>query len=231
MRSEILSVVCVKSKPDYDYAYVNKLYAMVKRNMSIPFKFLCLTDDSKGIKCRTRQLPRGLKGWWAKLALFTPYLQGPVLYLDLDTIIIDSLDFVEDYEGDFAILRDFYRPDGYGSGVMLWNKPQPHVWDNWNNSGRPNHELGDQGWMEQQIKADLLQDIFPGKFVSFKADCEKEVPEGAAVVCFHGLPKPADLDPAYEVDCLLLSQWQETLMTLDQRVPEHVKELLRERSR
>src|SRR6185369_11865151 len=100
----------------------------------------------------TRALPSGVNGWWAKLALHRPnVLSGPVLYLDLDTVILDSLDFIASYGGDFAILRDFYRPDGYGSGVMLWRTAQPQVWNRWIAEGRPDNHYGDQGWMEEAV--------------------------------------------------------------------------------
>ncbi len=189
----MLTVVCVKAPPLYDYRYVNRLHAAVSRNLTVPHRFLCFTDHSLGLRCSARNLPANLRGWWAKLYLHSPkLLAGRVLYLDLDTLIVGNLDFVDSYDGDFAILRDFYRPDGYGSGVMLWNKPQPQVWEEWVKAGRPDDPLGDQGWMEKKVDADLLQDVFPGKFVSYKVDCEKGVPEGASVVCFHGHPKNTD---------------------------------------
>lgn len=226
-----LTVVCVKAPPDktYDHNYVNRLYQMCKRQLSVPFKFLCFTDDPSGLKCESRKLPNGLVGWWNKLYLFkSGLLKGKVLYLDLDTIIIDSLDFVSSFEGDFAILRDFYRPEGYGSGVMLWNKA-PDLWDEWNKAGKPDHGLGDQGFVEKRIKNALrLQDLFPQKFVSFKADCSEKIPEGAAVVCFHGVPKPHQLDPDYLVDLELLDHW---VGEIDQSVPNHVLELLDGRPR
>ena len=190
----MLNVVCVKSKPAYDHHYVNRLYEMVRRNLTIPHKFTCFTDDSSGIRCKTKPLPSLLakSGWWAKLSLHREdLLTCPVLYLDLDTLIVDNLDFIGDYKGDFCILRDFYRPEGYGSGVMMWNKPHPYVWTKWVGKGCPSHGLGDQGWMEEQIKgADLFQDQFPDKFVSYKVDCQSRLPENASVVCFHGEPKP-----------------------------------------
>ena len=34
----------------YGPDYVNRLYAMVRRHLSGDFKFVCLTDDSKGIR-------------------------------------------------------------------------------------------------------------------------------------------------------------------------------------
>ncbi len=187
----MLTICCVKSRPYYTRHDVHKLWAMIERNITIPHRFVCFTDDADGMRCKTKAIPSGLEGWWAKLSLFRHGLMdGKILYIDLDTLITGNLDFIDDYKGDFAILRDFYRPDGYGSGVMLWNKPQPQVWDMWSKH-KPYHPLGDQGVMEDLVPgADRLQDLWPGKFVSYKVDCEAGIPSNAAVVCFHGHPKP-----------------------------------------
>ncbi len=201
-----LTVACVLAKPGYGREWVRRLERMVRANLTVPHRFVCLTDDDGGLTCRTKRLPAGLRfgsGWWAKLALFQRGLfEGRVLYLDLDSLVLGDLDFVTKFDGDFAILRDFYRPDGYGSGVMLWNKPHPHVWDDWIAAGAPQHPLGDQGWMEQALpNAYRLQDEFPGKFVSYKVHCAErdQAPEGAAVLSFHGEPKNADFPPEHWV--------------------------------
>lgn len=204
-----VTVACVKSKPAYDHHWVNRLYRAVQKHLSVQHRFVCFTDDSSGIACQTKPLPKGLRGWNAKMALHRPVaLSGKVLYLDLDTLIVDSLDFVAKYEGDFAILRDFYRADGYGSGVMLWNKPQPQVWTRWLELGMPEHPLGDQGWMEEFVpNADRLQDVFPGKFVSFKVHCESgELPKESAVLSFHGAPKNCDFPREHWVTRLWLGE-------------------------
>ena len=199
-----LTVVCVKSGPgNYTHAWVNRLHRMVRQNLTVRHRFVCLTDDTGGLTCTTKRLPEKGLGWYAKLAMFRKSLfDGLVLYLDLDVLIVGNLDFVTKFKGDFAILRDFYRPDGYGSGVMLWNKEYPHVWENWLREGCPPHELGDQGWMEKQLpNAIRLQDEFPGKFISYKVHCAErdELPEGAAVLSFHGEPKNADFPPEHWV--------------------------------
>lgn len=195
----MITVACVKSRPLYAHSYVNRLYRAVQANMRVPHRFVCLTDESRGVACPSRMLPKGLEGWWAKLALFRD-LEPPVIYFDLDTLILDSIDFLTDFTGDFAILRDFYRPEGMGSGVMLWNKKHPHIWNNWLAAGRPNHPLGDQGWMEEQVpNAQKIQDLWPGKVKSFKADELEEGPKDAAVVCFHGTPKQHDFPEGHWV--------------------------------
>lgn len=190
----MLTVVCVKTRPRYDHSYVNRLHCMVSKHLTVPHRFVCLTDDDDGVECETLPIPRGLMGWWGKIALFRPdVLTGQVLFLDLDTLIINNIDFLSEFSNEFAILRDFYRPEGYGSGMMIWNKPHEYIWKDWVMAGCPNHPLGDQGWMEHMLPdAERLQDLFPGKIVSYKEHCEPCPPDGAAIVCFHGDPKPHD---------------------------------------
>lgn len=208
----MLTVLCVKTKPRYGAEYVNRLFRAVSRNLTVEHRFVCLTDDSTGVACETMPMPRGLQGWWGKIAMFRPGLfNGPVLYIDLDTLITGNLDFVTEYKGDFAILRDFYRPDGYGSGVMMWNRPHEHVWKEWVMAGCPNHPLGDQGWMEAMIpNADRLQDVFPDKIASYKVHCfiagnEVEPPRGTSILCFHGTPKQDD----FPADHWVTRTWRE----------------------
>ena len=195
----MLSVVCVKAKPHYNAEYVNHLYRSVERHLTVPHRFYCFTDDDGGLKCQTKRLPKmpQVRGWWAKLALHRPeVLSGKVLYLDLDTLVVRNIDFLASLTCDFAILEDFYRPSGYGSGVMLWNKPQPQLWRDWIEAGSPDDVLGDQGWVEKKVpNAVRLQREFPGKIVSYKAHCAGGLPGDAAIVCFHGIPKPHQLGP------------------------------------
>src|SRR5574343_1175030 len=98
--------------------YVNRLYDMVIRNLPEGYKgrFICFTDDPTGLHegIVVKSLPEGLDGWWNKLYLFSPdaFESGErVLYFDLDTAIVSKLDDIAAYKGDFAILRDFYRPE------------------------------------------------------------------------------------------------------------------------
>lgn len=71
----MINVVCLKYGNLYGPEYVNKLYAGVKRNSTISFKFHCFTDDISGIHSEiiTHPLPHNLPGvgWWQKLYLFS----------------------------------------------------------------------------------------------------------------------------------------------------------------
>lgn len=190
--------------------YVNRLYDMVIRNLPDGYagRFICFTDDPTGLHERivAKSLPEGLDGWWNKLYLFSPdaFEAGErVLYLDLDTVIVNSLDDIAAYKGEFAILRDFYRPEGWQSSVMAWEAGKlDFIWQDWLASGRPKLQGGDQAWIEAicnflGFKPDIWQDILPKQFVSFKVHAAGAIPKGAKVVVFHGEPRPHDIKSGY----------------------------------
>ncbi len=190
-------VCCIKVGTRYGPEYVNRLHAAVERHMKRRHDFLCLTDDPRGLGCLHLPIGTDLPGWWAKLILFKPHqaLMGArVIFLDLDTVILGNIDFLLAYEGDFAILRDFYRPNGYGSAIMsiapafggrIWRDFKPEYC-----AAYP----GDQNWIEEQAPhADRWQDLNPGRIVSYKAD-PQPWPDTASICCFHGVPKNDDLE-------------------------------------
>ena len=49
-QADPVNVLCIKWGNKYGSDYVNTLYSMVSRNLSRPFRFICLTDDNEGIR-------------------------------------------------------------------------------------------------------------------------------------------------------------------------------------
>lgn len=202
-------IVCIKVGQKYGPEYVNRLAAMVARHTTKPHRFLCLTDDPQGVTCETAPVDTDLPGWWAKLVLFRPHWAlacKRVLFLDLDTVIVGNMDFMLEYNGPFAILQDFYRAEGYGSAIMsiapdfgqdIWQDFTPAVMQEcW----------GDQNWIERRVPiAQCWQKLYPGKIVSYKVHCqERGLPADAAVVCFHGEPRPHEVSNPW-----MLQNWTE----------------------
>jgi hypothetical protein len=200
----MLHIVCVNAGNYLGRGaqYVNILFDSVRRNLAEGYeaRFICFTDDAAGLDPRieTKPLPvPGLNGWWNKLALFKPgvFEDGDrVLYLDLDTVITGRLDEIAAYDGDFAILRDVYRPNGFQSSVMAWRIGfENNIWQSFADMGFPQIQGGDQAWIEASYRgADILQDKFPNLFVSYKAS-GGAIPDKASVVFFHGLPRPHEV--------------------------------------
>lgn len=206
----MINIVCFWTlpeggKPDeFTKEYVDRLAKQVSDNVTVPHNFYCYTDrvPAGGIY---RKLDSNLAGWWAKLTLFgrKELRDEPVLYVDLDTIITGNIDHlcrhVEENKG-FTILRDFYRENGYGSGLMGWNGDYSDIWYNFNMdpmgiTSKYGGVMGDQWFIETQVKdAKIWQDKFPDEVVSYKVHCQNGLPKEAKIVCFHGKPRPHEVE-------------------------------------
>ena len=74
------------------------------RNLAPPFSFTCFTDAAEGLRPEVRAeplppldvaMPTGTKGIWPKARLWGERLgdlAGPVLFMDLDLVVVGSLD-------------------------------------------------------------------------------------------------------------------------------------------
>lgn len=217
----MLTVVCVKAGTRYGPEYVNNLQAMVARHLNVPYRFVCFTDDAVGLlsPVRVRWLPGDLEGWWNKLWLFKPGQFAPrtqVLYFDLDTVIARNIDQLATVETKFAILQDAYRPRGLQSSVMMWRAGLcDAIWADWETDDRPLLAGGDQAYIEVVLHRQfgrkipdemILQRRYPGLFASYKAEHDKL--RDAAVIVFHGEPKPHNCD-----DPFIASHWHSKSVT------------------
>lgn len=204
-RNEMITFVCLKWGTEFSADYVNILYDSVTRNTSpdIIDKFVCFTDDPTGIDegIDIRQLPEALTEWWGKLYLFKKgvfQLGSRVCFMDLDTVITGSLDEMLTYDGEFAAIRDPIVENRVGLGVFLWKVSDVthSIWDEWLACGMPKTDLGDMGWVMSldqgrfAKRVEILQDLYPGQLVSYKADCQVSPPPSARIVYFHGIPRP-----------------------------------------
>ena len=186
----------------YTPAWVARLKGMVGRHLQQPHRFVCMTDVA--------DVPDALPlldnwpGWWAKMELFR--LKGPVLYFDLDTLIIGDLGGIaaQAEAAEFTVLRDFYAPEsGIGSGMMAWGGDLSRFYDAYGEAPdlwqRRSGGRGDQGTIQAMASRSYLsfwQDEAPGQVVSYKArGCEAGPPPGARVVCLHGFPKFHEMAP------------------------------------
>lgn len=209
-------VICLKHGTLYSAEYVNKLYNSVKRNTTHKFEFTCFTEDTTDVMehITCRPLPyTELHGWWHKLYFFCPELgiTDRILYLDLDTVIVKNIDEFFEYNGDFAILRDFFRTRNnpncleYGSAIMSW---QPNwgtfIWDHFRSNSAQNMQTGggDQKYLMSIVsheKVTYWQDYLKrSRVVSYKAHVRdepptEEVPDNASIICFHGAPRPHEV--------------------------------------
>lgn len=195
-----LKVVCIQvdNYLGRGHEYVRKLQANVAKHLPVPHEFLCLSDGPiEGVECH--RAPRGVPGWWNSLYFFSPDFFDPedrVIYLDLDVIPVADLTWLAEYDGPFAGLRDVYHPSQFWWTVGAWRGGEcTKIWTKWEDLGQPLLSGGDQMWIDMVVpEAVRLQDVFPKKIVSYKVHARKSIPEGAAIVCFHGSPRPHECD-------------------------------------
>ena len=77
---------------------------MVQRNLTVPFEFVCFTEDPTNINpdIRIEPIPliSGVVGWWYKPLFFNPKLglTGTILFFDLDVVVFKNIDYLFTYE-------------------------------------------------------------------------------------------------------------------------------------
>lgn len=169
-------VLCVRFGNKYGIEYVEKLRNMVARNITVPYEFVCLTDDPtpiKDVRLIVQKSAGYQKGWWHKVHMFDPHLplKGRILYMDLDVVVCGNLDkLVTVYKNDFLGIRDFNRKFYKGwknlnSSVMSWiHGSQTHIWSQFCDSKTTAMRLhGDQDWIWKTSK-DVIK-FFPDPWI------------------------------------------------------------------
>lgn len=120
-----LTVACLFVAGEYPYTveYVQRLHEGVRRHLSRPFRFVCLTDRPWEMPAGVESIPLaripGCYAFWTRLRMFDPSLgwTGRMLALDLDTLIVGALDPIVDYPGPFVAAGDALAPSLAGRPV------------------------------------------------------------------------------------------------------------------
>ena len=161
-----IALVCAGTKFDV-HLHIRQKYLQLKKHCKFDFRLTVLTDDCANVdsvglpNVRSIPLPDWhLSGerslWWYKIYMFCPYIEweGPVLYLDLDTIIIDSVEKFFDYEKDkLCILQDFNRkwmsdyPVSNSSVIRFEPNKYRKVYDDFKANTTPRSFRGDQDYL------------------------------------------------------------------------------------
>lgn len=117
-------IICINWGRKYGPRYINRLYAGVARNITSPFTFTCFCDNPHGIRPEVRteplpeldvEMPIGTQGIWPKARLWSARLadlEGPVLFMDLDMVVVGNLDgfFAEGSPDDVILARNQSTP-------------------------------------------------------------------------------------------------------------------------
>lgn len=212
----MINVITVKHGTLYDAEYVNNMYAMVSRHLTLPFKFYCLTDNHRDIREEVAVLPlpdMPLAGWWYKPYMFCQGLfEHPTnFYIDLDMVIYRNIDkYMTLYPGEFVGLRDLYylRDDlhaGLGSAVMRWqNNTYNFIWTRLERApDLVKNYRGDQDYIWHYHKNAIR--FYPDTwFHSYKWQADTESHADSSILVFHGDPKPHQV----RMDPRVASDWR-----------------------
>lgn len=221
---QTVNVLCIKWGTKYGPEYVNRLRAMVARNLSRPHRFVCLTDRSEGIDAgiEVKAIPETgfadfdqRQAWtfahgWLKLTSFKKPLYdlvGPTLFIDLDVVIVDSIDCFFDEPGQFLVIKEWDKRDETGNTSVYRYEigahadALDHLMHNKTSAlaSVRNEQEFITGFLARQGK---LKYWPAGWCVSFKRHCLRKgllgwflpasIPPGAKIVAFHGKPNPPD---------------------------------------
>lgn len=219
---EPVNIVCMKWGTRYGSEYVNILYNMVKRNITLPFRFICMTEIKEGINeeveiCDLPDFEEPPEEYlrhclaWRKLALFDKKvldLKGKMLFLDLDVVIIDNIDCFFSYSDKLAIIENWSQPKrliGQASAFCFEVGKHYNLLEKYINQQA---EVLKNYHTEQVYITRALGkgnfDYFPDDWCkSFKMHCmpggvlnsffaPTKIPKGAKIIVFHGYPKPPD---------------------------------------
>jgi hypothetical protein len=128
-----------------------------------------------------------------------------VLYLDLDTVVVGSLDAIGAHPHHFTMAHEYYQPTKVCSTAMAWDGSCDFgLSDAFSIDLIPRYRarqhIGDQAFIEdrlraQGVKIETFRDLFGEQSIaSYKVhECAKGPPAAASVVAFHGKPKPCDI--------------------------------------
>jgi hypothetical protein len=140
---------------------------------------------------------------------------GPVVYADIDTLIVRDVTDIFTANNDFAAICDVGSSATPGevvlnSGFMAWDGTQDlsHIYKAYHPELVTRYEQhgnwrrwGDQGFIQDHLGRPFtkLQDQWPGRFVHYKTQVRgpnKElgtVPRDARIVLFSGRPRPHEI--------------------------------------
>ncbi|HUO12679.1 MAG TPA: glycosyltransferase [Caulobacteraceae bacterium] len=212
------TILCMKWGAKYGPDYVNRLYAMVARHLARPFRLVCLTDDAAGVRREvvTAPLPamprlnqRKERGW-LKIGSFSPevapLLGEAVLFLDLDVVVMGSLDPLFDHPGAFPMIRDWYHPVRVVANSSVYRyRPAERVaiFEDFarNTDAIVGRIRNEQEYLSEYLLAQGELSFWPPAWCpSFRVGClplwpmrlwrSPQPPLGARVIVFHGEPKP-----------------------------------------
>ena len=119
-----VNIICVCVGNKYNKTHVNRLKRMVDRNCNLPFSFYCISDVQQDVNTIFINKDLDLETYWWKIELFNLDFKEPTLYLDLDVVIQNNIDYLFDKIDDtiktiaFEDIGAYYTYDGSSDNIL-----------------------------------------------------------------------------------------------------------------
>jgi len=233
-----IDCACVIHGTDYSWTYVERLYNMLNRHITPGIRLHVYTEADRPVpKLMIKHvltewnITRPNRGWWYKMQLFNPaHYAGPLLYFDLDTVIVGNIDWIWQQPPEyFWAVRDFkylWSPNhtGINSSVMWWNTH--HFQNLWYTfiqqdlATNMQQYRGDQDYISATIPENQRRFFDITRVQSWRWQCldggydfhkrqhqapgtGTQFPDNTSIMVFHGNPKPEQI-----TDQTVLNHWQ-----------------------
>lgn len=186
---------------------------MLERNVKIPYRLLCLTDDPRGLKCAHAPIPTKyaeLGGCYRRLWMFSEeareVLGDKFVSIDLDCVITGDVTHLFDRDDSDFIANKYQgmegSPDQYYNGGLMMHKTGTltHLWTHFNESkvaelkefNNAGNAIGtDQAWIRYKLgkeypRWDNSDGVYEARQIMGEA-----LPKNARLMMFAGKRDPS----------------------------------------
>jgi hypothetical protein len=221
----------------YNWVYVDKLYNMLTRHITAGVRLHVYTEQDRPVPApmikhglNRWEIKGAKRNWWYKMELFnSEHYAGPLLYFDLDVVIVRNIDWVQQLPLNcFWTVKDFkelWRPThrGMNSSVMLFDTTKyQHVYDQFCSQPLPKIMKtyhGDQDFIGHVIQEKQRRYLDSDCVKSWRWQCldggydfhtkkyrnpntGTQLGKNTSILVFHGDPKPAVVQ-----DPIIVQNW------------------------
>lgn len=183
----------------YTPEWVDRLARGFRRNLTVPYRFVCFTDRNYSFAEQVEQerIRATVPDYGTCIE---PYrLNVPMILVGLDTVVTGNIDHLADYclsDMPFALPRDPYQPERACNGVALVPAGMEGV-----ASGPMAPNDMDQ---VRRFPHVFIDDVFPGQVQSFKGAVRDQGLCDTRICYFHGREKPHELPAGHPI----LEHWR-----------------------